>query len=314
MLKKRIIFLISIAFIVLMVYLFTMMGTRPDYVLPRRLVKIAAMILIACSVGYSSVVFQTITNNRILTPSIMGFESVYILFQSFIVFLYGDATFQVIHSQNNFLFSILLMLGFALILYFTMFRKQDVNVYFLLLVGLILGSVFGSMTSFMQMIIDPNEFSVVQKSLFASFNNINTELLGISAIALIISLLIGSKLLHNLDVLALGKEHAINLGVNYQRLVQISLLLIAIQVSISTALVGPITFLGILIANLSYEFIPSYKHRHTILGASLMGIILIVGGQYIVEHIFNMGTTISILINFVGGLYFIVLLLKSRKL
>lgn|SRR5699024_10586029 len=314
MLKKRIIFLISIAFIVLMVYLFTMMGTRPDYVLPRRLVKIAAMILIACSVGYSSVVFQTITNNRILTPSIMGFESVYILFQSFIVFLYGDATFQVIHSQNNFLFSILLMLGFALILYFTMFRKQDVNVYFLLLVGLILGSVFGSMTSFMQMIIDPNEFSVVQKSLFASFNNINTELLGISAIALIISLLIGNKLLHNLDVLALGKEHAINLGVNYQRLVQISLLLIAIQVSISTALVGPITFLGILIANLSYEFIPSYKHRHTILGASLMGIILIVGGQYIVEHIFNMGTTISILINFVGGLYFIVLLLKSRKL
>lgn len=314
MLKKRIVFLVSIAFIVLMVYLFTMMGTRPDYVLPRRLVKIAAMILIACSVGYSSVVFQTITNNRILTPSIMGFESVYILFQSFIVFLYGDATFQVIHSQNNFLFSILLMLGFALILYFTMFRKQDVNVYFLLLVGLILGSVFGSMTSFMQMIIDPNEFSVVQKSLFASFNNINTELLGISAIALIISLLIGSKLLHNLDVLALGKEHAINLGVNYQRLVQISLLLIAIQVSISTALVGPITFLGILIANLSYEFIPSYKHRHTILGASLMGIVLIVGGQYIVEHIFNMGTTISILINFVGGLYFIVLLLKSRKL
>lgn len=314
MLKKRIVFLMSIAFIVLMVYLFTMMGTRPDYVLPRRLVKIAAMILIACSVGYSSVVFQTITNNRILTPSIMGFESVYILFQSFIVFLYGDATFQVIHSQNNFLFSILLMLGFALILYFTMFRKQDVNVYFLLLVGLILGSVFGSMTSFMQMIIDPNEFSVVQKSLFASFNNINTELLGISAIALIISLLIGSKLLHNLDVLALGKEHAINLGVNYQRLVQISLLLIAIQVSISTALVGPITFLGILIANLSYEFIPSYKHRHTILGASLMGIVLIVGGQYIVEHIFNMGTTISILINFVGGLYFIVLLLKSRKL
>lgn len=244
----------------------------------------------------------------------MGFESVYILFQSFIVFLYGDATFQVIQSQENFVFSVLLMFGFALILYFTMFRKENVNVYFLLLVGLILGSIFGSMTSFMQMIIDPNEFSVIQKSLFASFNNINTELLGISAITLIISLLIGSRLLHNLDVLSLGKEHAINLGVNYQRLVQVSLLIIAVQVSISTALVGPITFLGILIANLSYEFIPSYKHRHTILGASLMGILLIIGGQYLVEHVFNMGTTISILINFVGGLYFIILLLKSRKI
>lgn len=314
MLKKRILFLALLAVAVILVYMFTLMGTRPDYVLPRRAVKVAAMVLIACSVGYSSVVFQTITNNRILTPSIMGFESVYILFQSFIVFLYGDASFQVIHSHTNFLFSVVLMLGFALTLYFTMFRKENVNVYFLLLVGLILGSIFGSMTSFMQMIIDPNEFAVIQKSLFASFNNINTELLGIAAIALSITLIVGSRLLHNLDVLALGKEHAINLGVNYQRLVRISLLLIAVQVSISTALVGPITFLGILIANLSYEFIPSYKHRHTIIGASLMGILLIVGGQFIVEHVFNMGTTISILINFVGGLYFIILLLKSRKI
>lgn len=314
MLKKRIIFLALAAIAVILIYLFTLMGTRPDYVLPRRAVKVATMILIACSVGYSSVVFQTITNNRILTPSIMGFESVYILFQAFIVFLYGDASFQVIHSQNNFVFSVVLMLGFALVLYYTMFRKENVNVYFLLLVGLILGSIFGSMTSFMQMIIDPNEFSVLQKSLFASFNNINTDLLGISAITLVITLIIGSRLLHNLDVLALGKEHAISLGVNYQRLVRISLLLIAIQVSISTALVGPITFLGILIANLSYEFIPSYKHRHTILGASLMGILLIIGGQFLVEHVFNMGTTISILINFVGGLYFIILLLKSRKI
>lgn len=314
MLRNRLIFLALAAVAVILIYMFTLMGTKPDYVLPRRAVRVAAMVLIACSVGYSSVVFQTITNNRILTPSIMGFESVYILFQAFIVFLYGDASFQVINSQNNFVFSIVLMLGFALVLYYTMFRKESVNVYFLLLVGLILGSIFGSMTSFMQMIIDPNEFSVLQKSLFASFNNINTNLLGISAVTLVITLVIGSRLLHNLDVLSLGREHAISLGVNYQRLVRMSLLLIAIQVSISTALVGPITFLGILVANLSYEFIPSYKHRHTIIGACLMGILLIIGGQFLVEHVFNMGTTISILINFVGGLYFIILLLKSRKL
>lgn len=314
MLKRRFAILIILTLSVLALYLFSYLGTRPDYVIPRRLEKIAAIILIACSVGYSSVVFQTITNNRILTPSIMGFESVYVLFQSFIVFLYGDATFQVVSGKHNFLFSVVLMLGFALILYYTMFRKEDLNVYYLLLVGLILGSIFGSMTSFMQMIIDPNEFAVVQRSLFASFNNINADLLSIASISLAITLIIGSRFLHKLDVLALGKEQAINLGIDYKKLVQICLFLIAVQVSISTALVGPITFLGILVANLSYEFIPSYKHRHTILGACLLGIILIVGGQFLVEHLFNMGTTISILINFVGGLYFIILLLKSRKI
>lgn len=312
--KKRLYLLAGISLAVILIYMFTLIGNNPDYVLSKRATKVAAMVLIACSIGYSSVVFQTITNNRILTPSIMGFESVFILFQAFIVFLYGDKTFQVVEQQTNFIFSVFLMFGFALLLYLVLFRKRQVHVYFLLLVGLILGAIFKSMTSFLELIIDPNEFAFVQRYLFASFNNINTNLLSIAAIALLISLLIGTRILHKLDVLLLGKEQAITLGINYQRLVQISLLLVAIQVSISTALVGPITFLGILIANLSYEFIPSYKHRHTILGASLFGIALVVGGQYLVEHVFNMNTTISILINFVGGVYFIFLLLKSRRL
>lgn len=312
--KKRLLILLLLTIAVTGLYLFTFVGNSPEYVIPRRLTQLAAMALISCSVGYSSVVFQTITNNRILTPSIMGFEAVFILFQAFIVFLYGDKTFQVIQENTNFLFSVLLMFGFALILYLVLFRKKQIHVYFLLLVGLILGAVFSSMTSFLELIIDPNEFAFMQKYLFASFNNINTNLLGIAAVALLISLIIGARILHKLDVLLLGKEQAITLGVNYRRLVQISLFLIAIQVSISTALVGPITFLGILIANLSYEFVSSYKHKHTILGAGMFGFILIVGGQFIVEHVFNMNTTISILINFIGGIYFIFLLLKSKKL
>lgn len=306
--------LIGLALSVLLIYLFTQVGHNLDYVLPRRLLKVSAMLLIACSIGYSSVVFQTITNNRILTPSIMGFEAVFILFQTFIVLLYGDKTFEVVNTNTNFLFSVALMMGFAIALYYTLFKNGKVHVYFLLLVGLILGAIFSSMTSFMNLLIDPNEFSIVQQYLFASFNNISTELIGISAITLFITLVVGSRILHQLDVLALGKEQAITLGVNYQRLVQISLLLVSIQVAVSTALVGPMTFLGILVANLSYEFLPSHKHRHTIIGAGLIGIILVVGGQYLVEQLFNMNTTISILINFIGGFYFIILLLKSRKL
>lgn len=312
--KNRLLILFLLTIGVACLYLFTFVGSSPDYVIPRRLTKLAAMALISCSIGYSSVVFQTITNNRILTPSIMGFEAVFILFQAFIVFLYGDKTFQVVQENTNFLFSVILMFGFALALYLIVFRKKQTHVYFLLLVGLILGAIFSSMTSFLELIIDPNEFAFIQKYLFASFNNINTDLLGISALALLISLVIGARILHKLDVLLLGKEQAVTLGINYKRLVQISLLLIAIQVSISTALVGPITFLGILIANLSYEFIPSYKHKHTILGAGLFGFILVVGGQFLVEHVFNMSTTISILINFIGGIYFIFLLLKSKRL
>ncbi|HLR37517.1 MAG TPA: iron chelate uptake ABC transporter family permease subunit [Chitinophagaceae bacterium] len=314
MLKKRILLLVAIAIGVVSIYMFTLLGSSPEYVFSRRATKLAAMLLISCSIGYSSVVFQTITENRILTPSIMGFESVYILFQALIIFIYNGSEVHPLESHTNFIFSVFLMIGFASILYLALFRKGKVSVYFLLLIGLILGTIFMSMTGFIELLIDPNEFSIIQKYLFASFNDINTNLLGISTIILLSTLIGGAFILHKLDVLSLGKDHAVNLGINYQRLVQISLLLITVQVAISTALVGPITFLGILIANLSYEFLPTYKHKYTILGACLIGIIFVVGGQYLVENLFNMATTISILINCVGGIYFIILLVKSRTI
>ncbi|MGL5086144.1 MAG: iron chelate uptake ABC transporter family permease subunit, partial [Clostridium sp.] len=80
-----------------------------------------------------------------------------------------------------------------------------------------------------------------------------------------------------------------------------------------TALVGPITFLGILVVNLSYEMMKSYKHSFIIPCSILISIIALVGGQFVVERILNYNSKISIIINFVGGIYFIYLLLKQNK-
>ncbi|MDN6280490.1 MAG: iron chelate uptake ABC transporter family permease subunit [Psychroflexus sp.] len=311
--RKKIYILSAITSVIILAYLFTFTGTQLDYVLPRRGYKILAMLLISCCIATASIIFQTITANRILTPSIMGFESVYVLFQTILVFIYGDQTFQAISAETNFLLSVLMMIGFALLLYFLIFKKDKNSVYFLLLVGLIMGALFRSFTSFFQMLIDPNEFFVVQNSMFASFNNVNTKLLGISAIVLVVCLYLISRYISRLNVLSLGKEHAINLGINYNKLVKSNLIIIAIMVSISTALIGPITFLGILVANLSYEYLKTYKHTTLIIGGSLITCIAVIGGDYLVEHLFDMSTTISIVINFVGGLYFLYLLLKKDK-
>ena len=74
------------------------------------------------------------------------------------------------------------------------------------------------------------------------------------------------------------------------------------------------TFLGLIVSNLSYQFFATYKHSVLIAGASLISIIALVGGQFLVQHVFHLSTTISVIINFVGGLYFIYLILKeSRK-
>lgn len=284
-----------------------------EYALERRGYKVASILIVSCCIAYSSLIFQTLTNNKILTPSIMGFEAVYLLFQTLIVFVYGDKTFQVIKNSDNFFISIGLMMLFAFLLFILIFKRGKSNMYFLLLIGLVLGTLFGTVSSFLQLVIDPNEFLIIEGQMFASFNKINTDLFWYALVFMILSFIIGFRQIKNLDIIALGKETAVNLGLDYDKTVKLYLFIIAVLVAVSTALVGPMTFLGILVTNLTYELFKTYKHSILIPACCLVSCIVVLGGQFIVEQVFNFNTTISIIINFVGGIYFMFLLLKAKK-
>jgi iron complex transport system permease protein len=294
-------------------YLFHDLNGSFDYALPRRGVKVFAMVLTGVAIAYATVVFQTITHNRILTPSIMGLDSLYLLLQTVLIFFLGSGHFTIINKQVNFLLSIVVMVVFALLFYKLLFKKGNQPIYFLLLIGIILGTFFGSVSTFLQVLIDPNEFQIIQDRMFASFNNVNAELVWISL--LFIVGLIGLAWRDNakLDVLSLGRDTAVNLGVEYDALVKKMLVLAAVLIAIATALVGPITFFGLIVANLSYQFFKSYKHSVLIAGASIISIFALVGGQWVVERVFTFNTTLSVIINFIGGVYFIYLLLKESR-
>ena len=284
-----------------------------QYTLPRRIEKIAAIVLTGGAIAFSSVIFQTITNNRILTPSILGLDSLYLFLQTFIVYIFGSTNIVIMNKNLNFLLCVSLMIIFSVLLYILMFKKAGKNIFFILLVGIVFGTLFKSMSSFMEMLIDPNEFQVVQDKSFASFNNVNTDLLYIAAF---IFILLGIYVWHFtsiFDVLSLGREHAVNLGIDYDRLVKKMLIVIAIFVSVATALVGPITFLGLLVVNLARELFKTYKHTYLMMGSLLLSVIALVGGEFIVEKVFTFSTTLSVIIDFAGGIYFIYLLLKENK-
>jgi iron complex transport system permease protein len=178
---------------------------------------------------------------------------------------------------------------------------------------MIFGTLFKSGTSFLQMMIDPNEFLGLQSSITASLNNIKTDILIISAIMIILVIPFIIDDIKYLDVLSLGREQAINLGVDYDKLVKKMIIVISILISISTALIGPMTFLGLIVANIARQGMKTYKHTYLILGATLISMVTLVGGQFFVQHIFKFDTTLSVMINFIGGIYFIQLLLKESK-
>lgn len=311
--KARSYILAIISVIVTAIFLLTNVEGAWDYVLARRGIKIVAIVLTGFSIAFATVIFQTITNNKILTPSIIGLDSLYGLFQTFIVFLFGATSLTTMNKNVHFLLSVGLMVIFAGVLFKLLFKREGQNIYFLLLVGMIFGTFFQSVSSFMEVLIDPNEFGIVQDKMFASFNNVNKDILLLAILGSLFITAYAARIFKYLDVLALGKEHAINLGIDYDHVVKRLLVVIAVLTSISTALVGPITFLGLLVANVAYQVLRTYRHSQLILGASLISVIALVGGQYIVEHVFTFNTTISVIINFLGGMYFLYLLLKENK-
>ncbi|WP_397536426.1 iron chelate uptake ABC transporter family permease subunit [Rummeliibacillus pycnus] len=294
-------------------YLFQGLNGNYDYILPRRAIKVIAMVLTGVSIAYSTVIFQTITHNRILTPSIMGLDSLYLLLQTVIIFFLGSSHVAIMDTQVNFIISVVVMIGFALLLYQFLFRSGGRPIYFLLLVGIIVGTFLGSVTTFMQVLIDPNEFARVQDKMFASFNNVNGDLVWFALVIVVIVMVIGWRMINQLDVLSLGRETAINLGVPYDKVVKRMLIISAVLIAVSTALVGPITFFGLIVANLSYQFFQTYKHSVLITGAALISLVALIGGQWIVERVFTFSTTLSVIVNFIGGIYFIYLLLRESR-
>ncbi|MFC3753666.1 iron chelate uptake ABC transporter family permease subunit [Aquamicrobium ahrensii] len=292
---------------------FMTLGVRGNwaFVLQFRMQKLAGLLLVACSVAVSTVLFQTVTNNRILTPSIMGFDALYVLVQTSIVFFLGVRMFALMDPHLRFGMEVLLMICFSGLLFRWLFLGEERSLHLVVLVGIVFGVFFRSLSNFMQRMLDPNAFQVLQDSFFASFSRIDPTLLGFSWAIVCLALLVLWRMGHCFDVLSLGRAQAINLGVSYRRTVIVILMIISVLVAVSTALVGPITFFGLLVASLAHGLVGNSRHRYILPAAVLLSVICLVGGQTLLERVFAFDTALSIIIEFLGGVVFIFLIIRG---
>ncbi|EAK8194046.1 iron ABC transporter permease [Campylobacter jejuni] len=284
-----------------------------EYALKSRFLQIAAIIIVAICIAVSTVIFQTLCNNKILTPAIIGLDSLYMLLQSALIFSFGAANSSVYKNDINFLITLVCMVVFSLRLYKILF-SSDRSIYLIMLLGLVFGTLFSTLSSFFEVLIDPDEFMVIQGRMFASFDNIAFDVLILAYIISFLSFIWIFRYMKFLDPLNLGKDLAINLGINYQKISKQLMIIIAILTSISTALVGPITFLGLLVVNITYELFKTAKHSILLSACILISILALLGGVFFVSRVFDYNATISVVINFLGGIYFIYLVLKGNKL
>ncbi|WP_261165333.1 iron chelate uptake ABC transporter family permease subunit [Microbacterium sp. Marseille-Q6965] len=273
--------------------------------------SVLTMIVVASAVGVSTVVFHTITQNRILTPSIMGFDSFFGLIVTLTVFLFGSVGFLRADGYVMWTIQVAVMVGFSVLLFTWMFGGKRRSIHLMLLVGIVLGTFFRSFTEWMQRMLDPLDFDVVADAMFASLTKPDPTLLLFTAILVAGGVAVLLPMMRTLDVLTLGEHVAVGLGVNHRRTVMILFLVVSVMIAASTALVGPILFFGLIVANLAYSYAGSFRHVWTVPAAVLLGVLCLVGGQLLLEQVLDFGATLSTIIEFVGGLFFLFLVLRK---
>ena len=283
-----------------------------SFLIPFRAERLAALTLIGATIGVATVLFQTVAGNRILTPSVMGFDALYGLFQTGLVFLLGGIGYVTLDPRLKFLAETGVMIAVALALLGLLLGRGRHDLHRMLLVGLIFGVFFRSLSGLMQRMMDPNAFAVVQGASFASFNRVNSDLLAITAGVSLLALAGAWRMRHALDVVALGRPVAIGLGVDHDRTCRRALALVAVLVSAATALVGPVAFFGLLVACLAHAALRAPYHAALLPAAALIGATVLVAGQTLFERYLGLQATLSVVIEFIGGLLFLTLLLRRR--
>jgi iron complex transport system permease protein len=279
-----------------------------------RVNALVVILVVSVAQAVATIAFQTVTNNRILTPSIMGFESLYRLVQTLVVFVLGTAGGVYLSGTWQFVGQIVLMVTFACVLYGLLLTGKRADLHVTLLIGLVRGGGLAALASFMERLLEPSEFDILLARQIASISNADTSKLGI-AIPLVVACSVAMFLFSGkLNVLALGRETAVNLGLHHQRFVIGVLILVSILISVSTALIGPMTFFGFLVAMLTYQLADTFDHKLLFPMAALLGFVIFGGAYFVLKHIFDAEGSVSIIIELVGGLAFLIFILRKGRL
>lgn len=275
--------------------------------------RLLAMAAAGAAISAAAIVFQTIIRNRIVTPCLLGMNSLYVLVHTAVAFVWGATSAFAVDPVLSFALDIVVMGTAATFIYNTIFARTGGNVLYVLLIGTVLSTFFSSVQSSLTRLMDPNEYDALINSLVASFTNVNVAVL-LPAMAILAA--IGWALRREialLDVVALGRDAAIGLGVDYERVVRRLMVGVALSIAAATALVGPLSFLGLITANLAREMLGSHRHKPLLLASALIGVVIVVAGQFIVEHFAAYSVPVSVFVTIGGGIYFLALLLREMR-
>ena len=318
--KTRILLGFLSVMVVLLVAAYLLIPTKnsttvSNFILQRRLLKLLVMVIVSCAIPISTISFQTVVQNRFLTPGVLGIESLFVFIQSGLYYFESLVGVKVEQSVIIYSVTIAIQIGLLLLLMNASKGMRLTNFKVVLLLTMAFSMLLRNASTFLQVLMDPNEFDKLQSSLYPSFQKMNAQpmMIGVAIGLFVLLMMVFYRLRHQLDALHLGVDGAKMLGINTKRLSNVVIVVVIIMTSLSTILVGPLQFLGFMIANLTYQLTKEYKHGVLWLFSAVLGLVIVLAAQLIVERIFLLTIPISVFIEGIGGVLYLVLLVKGEK-
>ncbi len=270
-----------------------------------RIPRTVALILAGVGMSICGLIMQQMTQNRFVAPTTAGtLDAAKMGILASILFA----------SQSGNFTRILFAFGFTFLASIIFLKIADRiryrNIIFVPLVGLMFGGILNSITTFFA--YKNNVVQNVNAWMVGDFSGIlqgNYELVYLSIPAVVITYLYANKF----TVVGMGENFSKNLGLNYRTVLNIGLFCVALTVSVVVLTVGTIPFLGLVIPNI-VSILYGDNLRKTlpitaVFGAIFLLICDIIGRLIIFPFEVPIGMTVGI----VGGVIFLILLIKKQR-
>ncbi|KLN66447.1 iron chelate uptake ABC transporter permease subunit VctD [Vibrio sp. VPAP30] len=267
-----------------------------------RIPRLVAVLLAGAGLSIAGLIMQQISQNRFASPSTSGTIECAMLGYVLSLVVFGN-------GQQLWLIFGVSMAGTLLFVQFIN-RIQFKNAIFVPLIGIIFGNVVDSLATFIAYKYDAlQNLSSWTVANFANLLQGDYELLYIAIPVAIFSYLYAARI----SAVGLGKDFATNLGLNYQQVLVIGVLLVSVMSATVVMIVGMLPFLGLIVPNLVSRFFGDNLRKNipltAILGALIVLCCDLVGRLIIYPYEIPISTIISIL----GGTVFIFFILKGQK-
>lgn len=278
-----------------------------------RLPRILVGILVGVSLAISGAILQGVTRNDLVDSGILGINSGSALFVVVYIFLMNGNVYEGISDLTIFTMPLVALSGaiFGAFLIYLLSYKNGINSSRLLLIGIGINIAFTSLLIIFQLKFTTQEFNRVMAWTNGSIWGSSWKHV-LALLPFVVVLVFLSIYKHRyLDVLNLGDELSIGLGVNVERERRKLLTYSVILAGVSTAFAGSIAFLGLIAPHIARKLVGP-KHKRLIPTSALVGALILLIGDTIARNLIApMEIPVGIVISVIGVPYFIYLILSE---